>query len=127
MWPLEVLEVEFLLPMGLDEDAVDGIDADGLVGVADRLEHAGETEIAGPAQNAVGRADDQFESRLGKSVVPETYAIELAMNEGAHVIGIEPFGDDGVSDPALNVLVDGEGQVTQQGRLADEDEVVILG
>src|SRR5262249_36506509 len=42
----EVDEVGFLLPVGLQEDAVDVVDFDGFVGGADGLDHAADAEIA---------------------------------------------------------------------------------
>ena len=52
--PSEVDEVAILLPMGLQEDAVDVVDVDGLVGTADGLDHAANAEVASLAQDAVG-------------------------------------------------------------------------
>ena len=47
-------------------------------------------------------------------------------DELAHGIWAKAFGDDGVSDPALDVLVDAEVERGEQVGPADEDEVVIL-
>ena len=57
---------------------------------------------------------------------PDT--VEFAMDELTHAIGVEPFGDDGVRHPALDVLVDTEIEGGEQGgATADEDEVVVFG
>ena len=55
--------------MGLQENAVDVVDVDGLVGAADGLDQATDTEIAGLAQHAVGGADDQVDGGLREGVV----------------------------------------------------------
>ena len=60
----EVDEVGFLLPVGLQEDAVDVVDVDGLVGGADGLDQAADAEVAGLAQDAVGGADDEVDGGL---------------------------------------------------------------
>ena len=59
-------EVGFLLPVGLHEDTVDGVDADGFVGAADGLDEAADAEVAGLAEDAVGGSDDEvaFPSRV---------------------------------------------------------------
>jgi len=76
----EVDEVGFLLPVGLQEDAVDVVDVDGLVGGADSLDHAADAEIAGLAQHAVGTADNQVDGGLSEGVVAELGAVEFAQD-----------------------------------------------
>src|SRR5271156_1221467 len=49
----EVDQVGFFLPVGLQEDAVDVVDVDGLVGAADGFDHAADAKVAGLAQDAV--------------------------------------------------------------------------
>ena len=51
---VDILQVLLLSPVGLDQDAVDGFDADDLVARADRLEHAGEAKVLGAPEDAVG-------------------------------------------------------------------------
>src|SRR5271155_3395339 len=98
-------EVGFLLPVGLQEDAVDVVDVDGLGGAADGLDQATDAEVAGLAQNAIGGADDEVHGRAAEGVVPESGAVEFAEDEVAQVVGVEALGDDGVGDAALDVLV----------------------
>src|SRR5271168_1368049 len=74
-------QVGLLLPMGLQEDAVDVVDVDGLAGTADGLDQAADTEVAGLAQDAVGRADDEIDGGAGEGVVPQSGAVELAQDE----------------------------------------------
>ena len=124
---LVVDEVGFLLPVGLQEDAVDVVDVDGFVGAADGLDQAADAEVAGLAQDAVGGADDEIDGGAGEGVVSESDAVEFAEDEVAHVIGIEAFGDDGVGDAAFDVLVDAEVEGGEQAGPADEDEVVVFG
>ncbi len=120
-------KVGFLLPVGLQEDAVDVVDVDGLVGAADGFDHAADAEVAGLAQDAIGRADDEIDGGAGKGVVPESRAVEFAEDEVAHVVGVEALADDGVGDAALDVLVDAEVEGGEQTGPADEDEIVVLG
>jgi len=77
----EVDQVGFLLPMGLQEDAVDVVDVDGFVGGADGLDHAADAEIAGLAQDAVGGADDEVDGGAGEDIVGESGAVEFAQEE----------------------------------------------
>src|SRR5271157_5820201 len=77
-WPSVVDEVGFLLPVGLQEDAVDVVDVDGLVGASDGLDHAADAEIAGQAQDAVGGADDEVDGGAGDDVVRQSDAVEFA-------------------------------------------------
>ena len=66
---LVVDEVGFLLPMGLHENAVDVVDVDGFVGAADGLDQAADAEVAGLAQDAVGRADDEIDGGQSEGVL----------------------------------------------------------
>src|SRR5262245_42420055 len=93
---------------GQQEDAVDVVDVNRFVGAADGLDHAADAEIAGLAQDAIGAADDEVDGGAGEGVVSESDAVEFAQDEVAHVVGIEPLGDDRVGDAALDVLVDAE-------------------
>ena len=115
------------MPVGLQEDAVDVVDVDGFVGAADGLDHAADAEVAGLAQDAVGAADDEIDGGAGEGVVSESDAVEFAEDEVAHVVGMEPLGDDGVGDAALDVVVDAEVERGEKAGPADQDEVVVLG
>ena len=57
--PSVVEEVGFLLPVGLHQDAVHRVDVDGPLGTADGFDQAADTEVAGIAQDAVGRSHDE--------------------------------------------------------------------
>ena len=63
--------------MRLDQDAVDVVDVDGLFAGANGVEHAGEAQVAGFAQDAIGRANDQVERALRERVVPQAKAVEF--------------------------------------------------
>ena len=54
-------------------------------------------------------------------------AVEFTADEVAQAVGAEAFGDDGVSDPAFDVLVDAEVEGGEQVGPANENEVVVLG
>src|ERR1700735_4559486 len=109
--------------MGLHEDAVDVVDVDGFVGRANGLDHAADAEVAGLAQDAVGGADDEVDGRSGEGVVAKSGAVEFTADEVAHDVRAKAFGDDGVSDAALDILVDAELEIGEQAGPADEDEV----
>jgi hypothetical protein len=119
--------IGFLLPVGLQEDAVDVFDVDGFVGSADGFDHAADAEVASLAQDAVDGADDEIDGGLREGMVAEADAVEFAKNEVAHGVGVQPLGDDRVSDAALDVVVDAEVEGGEQAGPADEDEVVVLG
>jgi hypothetical protein len=119
--------VGVFLPVRLQEDAVDVVDVDALVGGADRLDQAADAEVAGLAQDAVGGADNEVDGGSGEGVVGQSDAIEFAQDEVTHVVGIEPLGDDRVGDAALDVLVDAEVQSGEQIGPAEQDQVVVFG
>ena len=75
------------MPVGLQEDAVDVVDVDGLVSGADGLDEAADAEVAGLAQDAVGGADDQVHSWSCEGVMAEADAVEFTQDEVAHGIG----------------------------------------
>ena len=75
------------MPVGLHEDAVDVVDADGFVGAADGLDEAADAEVSGLAEDAVGGADDEVDGRWGEGVVAESDAVEFAEDEVAR--GVE--------------------------------------
>ena len=114
-------------PMRLDEDAIDDLQVDGLLPVAHRLEHAGESEVARPAQESVRGTDDQREGLFGEEVVAKTRLVQLGENESGHVVVDEFFHDHRIGDPALQVLVDLQAHMGQAFVLADKDEVVVFG
>ena len=78
-------------------------------------------------RGAVGGADDEVDGWASEGVVRQSGAIEFAQKEVAHVVGIEPLGDDRVGNAALDVQVDAEVEGGEQVGPADEDQVVVFG
>ena len=77
-----MVEVIFISPMGLQEDAVDLFECDGFGLIADGLQHGTDTEVPGLADDPVGGSGDEVEGLVGEGVVSEIDAIELGKNEG---------------------------------------------
>jgi hypothetical protein len=113
--------------MGLEQDAVDLLEFDAFGLVAHGFEQTGQTKVAGAAQEAVGGADDESESFLGKSVMSQADGVELGEDELVDLVGIEPGDNDGKGDTGLDVLVDAEVEIGQEGGLANQNQVMILG
>ena len=68
----EVGQIGFFLPMRLEQDAIDVVDVDGLVGAADGLDHAADAEIAILAQDAIGGTNNEIDggpSRPSRAMV----------------------------------------------------------
>jgi hypothetical protein len=123
----KVLDVDFLLPVRLNQDAVDQVNVHrATAGCAHRLQHRGQTEIAALPQNAVGRANDQLRRALGESAVGQPHPLQLAMDELAHVVWMQPLGDDRIGHATFEILIDGQIKVAEQLGLADQDQIVIL-
>jgi len=114
-------------PVGLKEDAVDLFEADNMFAVTDGFEHGGEAEVAQAAQDTLGGADHEGDSVLAEDIVAEPDEVELGVEEGPHVFGVEAGDLDGIGDAALDILVDGEVQFMDELGLGEEDEVVVLG
>ena len=57
--------------------------------------------------------------------MPQFDAIKFAEDEGFHVIGVEPFGDDRIGHTTFDVLIDAEVDVVEKFGLADENHIVI--
>ena len=67
----EVGQIEFLLPVRLNENAVHQVDVHRPARRrANGLEHCGQAEIATAAEDAVGRANDQLPGRLAERLLP---------------------------------------------------------
>ena len=73
--------------MGLHQDAVDVVGADGFGVVAGGFEHGGDAEVAHAAQDAVGGAGDQLDGPFGEGVVGQPDAVELGADEAGDVVG----------------------------------------
>ena len=113
--------------MRLEQDAVDLFEIDAFGLIAHGFQETGEAKVAGATQEAIGGADDEGESFLGKSVVGETDGVELTEDEVMDLVGVEPGDDDRKGDAGLDVLVDAEVEIGQEGRLANQNQVVIFG
>jgi len=73
-------QVGFLLPVGLQEDAVDVVDVDGPVGAADGFDQTADAEVAGQAQDAVGGGGRSGRWRAALKVLcPSPAAVEFAL------------------------------------------------
>src|SRR6185369_3935337 len=119
----KVDEVGLLLPVRLQQHAVDIVDVDGLVRAADGLDQTANAQVARLAQDAVGGADDQVDGGRREGVVAQADAVELTQDEVAQGVGPQAFGEDRVGDAALDVLVDAQVQRRQQRGSANEDEI----
>ena len=114
-------------PVGLKKDAIYLFEVNGFDAISNGFEERGNTKVASPAKDALGRTNDEGQGILGKSVVTKACTIELAEDEGFHVVWGELRHDDGISDTAFYVVVDGKGKSGKKRGLADEDKVVIFG
>ena len=94
--------------MGLEEDAVDLGEVDGLDAIADGFEERAEAEVSDASEDAFGGACDEGEGVVGEDGVGESGAIELGTDEGEDVVGGEPSeepgrlsvaGHDGITRP----------------------------
>jgi hypothetical protein len=112
--------------MRLEKNAVDLFEIDCASVVADSLDQGGKAKIASVSQDALGCTDDESEGLVGKSGVWQRDAIELAANEFTHVIGGELWNEDRIGHAAADILIRHERERSQQARLGNEDEVVIL-
>ena len=124
----EIGQVDFLLPVRLEENAVDQIDIDrSSGGGSDGFEHCGQAQVATPTQDAVGRTDDQLGRGFGKRVVSQSDAIKFAMDKVAHAVVMQPLCDHRISHSTLDILIHGQIQIGEQLHLADQNQVVVLG
>ncbi len=58
-----------LTPVGLEEDAVDLLEIDGLDAIADGLDESAEAEVADATEDALGGTDDKGEGFGGEDGV----------------------------------------------------------
>jgi hypothetical protein len=82
--------------VGLEEDAVDLGEVDGLEAISDGLEERAEAEVSDASEDAFGGACDEGEGVVGEDGVGEPGAIELGADEGEDVVGGELGEEDGV-------------------------------
>lgn len=114
-------------PMWLHKYAVYLVEADDLFAVADGFKHNRDTQIAGAPENALRGAYDQLNGVIAESIVSEFNAIELGIDEGFDIVGVEAGYFDRIRDAAADVLVDSQSQLVHQGGLGDQYQVVALG
>ena len=105
--------------MGLNEDVVNLLEIDRAGLVAHGFDERRQTEVAGPAQQALGGADDEGQGVGGEGVVAQAGAVELGQDEGFGGLGSEAGQDDRIGDPGTNLLVDRERERLEQRRLGD--------
>lgn len=72
--------------MGLQEDAIDLFEVDGLGAVSHCFEQVCDAEVASAAQHAFRRADEQAERIVGEGAVREGDPVELSADEGCGVV-----------------------------------------
>ena len=87
--------------MGLEEDAVDLGEVDGLDAIADGFEERAEAEVSDASEDAFGGACDEGEGVVGEDGVGESGAIELGADEGEDVVGgrLSVAGHDEITRP----------------------------
>ena len=71
--------------MGLDEDAIDLLEVDGLGAVADRLDEGSEAEILHAPEDPLGRSHDEAERLCGEGCVRQGDLVELGEDEAVEV------------------------------------------
>ena len=110
--------------MWLHEDFVDLLEIHGFGLIAHGFDEGGDTEIPGPAEEALCRTDDQGKRILGECIMSETGQIELVENEALDDLWSQPGQQRGIGDTGSNFLVDREGQCLHERRLADQDQIM---
>jgi hypothetical protein len=113
--------------VGLDEDAVDGVDVDGAILCTQTFEQTRQAQIPCLPQYAFDRPDDEIDGGGGEGVVSKSCRVETAVDESLHIVGVEALHEDGVGDAAAEVFIDLERQTAHQGGLSDENEVMVFG
>ena len=98
-------------PVRLHERGVDVGGGDGVGLGAHRLHEAGGGEVDGVAQDAAAAGGDQVEGGGVQTAVGESAAVELAQDERFDVVWSERLQQRGERDAALQVFVDGEGEL----------------
>ena len=110
--------------MGLNEDAVDLFEVHDAGLVADGFDERAEAQVAGAAQQTFAGTNDQGQRFGCEGVVAEAGAVELIQNKLFDCFGSQTRQECRVSDSRTDFLVDGQRQGLQQGRLADEHQVM---
>ena len=110
--------------MGLNEDAVDLLEIHDAGLVTDGFDERAQTQVAGAAQETFAGTNDERQRFGGEGVMAEASAVELIQNERLDGFGGQTWQECRVSDPRVDFLVDGQRERLQQGRLADEHQVM---
>jgi len=113
--------------MGLDEDMVDLFEVHDAGLVADGFDERAQAQVAGAAQQPFTGTDDERQRFGREGVVAEAGAVELIEDELLDRFWSQAGEQRRISDPRTDFLVDGQRQGLQQGRLANEDQVVGTG
>ena len=106
-------EVTFGSPVGLQQDAVDLGEVDGLGAVADGFEEAGDAEVAAASEQAFGGVQQQGEGLFDEGVVAESDAVEFAEDVGLELLGEQGFEHVGVGDAGAEVVVDEQAELVE--------------
>ena len=110
--------------MRLHEHAVDLFKIHGADLVAHGLDERAQAEVAGAPQEPLAGAHDEAE-RLGREgVVAQPSPVELFEHKRLHALGGEPLEQRRVGDPRADFLIHRKREALEQGRLADQDQVV---
>lgn len=115
-----------LAPVGLHEDGVDLLDADGFCLVANGFDEGSDGEITDGAQDAFGDANEERDGFFTEGIVRESGLVKLIVEVGFDGVGSEQVEAGGVGDAAFNVEVVAELEGGVEGGLADEDEVMVF-
>ena len=113
--------------MRLNEHAIDLFEVDDAGLVANGFNQGAEAKIARAAQESLAGANDQGQRFLGKGVMAQTGAIQLAQDELFGGLRTDPRQKRRISDAGADFLVHGQSQRLQQRGLAQEHEVVGTG
>ena len=116
---LELVEVGIGSPVGLKQDAIDLLEIDALGVVPHGFQQASPAEVFSASQQPIGGAHDQGQGLLGKRAVGQGHRIKLTLDEVCDLIRVEFGHHDRISDAGLNVVVDTQMEVGQQGGLPD--------
>lgn len=89
-----VAQVVFTPPVGLQEDAVDLLEIDGLGSVSDRHHHGSDAEVSDVPPDPFARSCNEAEGIDGEGVVAERDLVELIEDELDCVVRCEFLEQD---------------------------------
>ena len=106
--PLKVRQINLLLPMRLEQHAIDNVDIDrSSGGSANRFEHRRQAQIATATQHAICRANDQFCRTAGERAMSQAQVIQFTLHELTHRVIMQPTRYNRVGDTTLDIQIDG--------------------